>query len=1353
MLRGGNRGIVGFDPTTIPGCTVWFDAADPGTFGTSGTSLQTWRSKGSATCTASFTYNAPTVSTISGLSSIYFNGVSTMMNTNRIASYGATETTWITCAVNLTTLSASTPADACPIIATQGAGAERSIRYTCNVNATAYTVNTSVLRQTTGDNTNGVRGFIDTAAYFAGFTNGTMITSNTTAVTFQPGYNQGFVMGQWNVGWLNGYIYEILIYNRALSLGEYQSVEGYLSQKWGFSPAKAYVPTSIPGCALWLDGADPTGTGVAPANGATVSTWMDKSGNGRNASGGVSPTYNSSQKAITFNGSSWLTTSYSSVPTNETTFIVYQTTSAALANNCFMIGPTNIGGRLILSVNENDGFGLSFKIGSYGVANGSRIVQNQNQMYIGTITVASTTSYVYLNGTQGPSSTLTYSGTGTTQIGTAASGSGIYIGYIYEIVIYNTNLTTPQQQQIEGYLASKWGLQGSLALAHPNYLTTGNFVRALTLATTHPYYSLPPATRAFTPLDIPGCALWLDGADRSTFTGTTTITAWRDKSGNNLTLTATGTPTVTTVNGLNSLSFNGSSSFLLNPFTQTAGVRYISWFAVANVTNAASAVYACIVGTGYVSDNYTQNMMYIQPAGSLMIFYRITRGGTTKSTTIPLIAGNVLLSTAADFTAGNYQLFQNGIAGTLQTDGPTGVDTQAVILRVGHDGWGGDSYVEGTISEILLYTTPLTGAQRQQIEGYLANKWGLKASMPVFANPTSIPGCAMWLDGSDPAGTGVAPANNSAISTWVDKSGNGRNAVATSGTATFQTNIQNSLGSLLFSTQRYTVTYNSFPNSAYTFIILMYSTTANGYFISGPTDGYIYIGPRGGFFGTFTGIGSSTWNDTSTNTPNITTTNTWVIGDMVISGSLLSPFVNGTSQNTKTGTTGAINSFAIGTHGTINSEYFTGYAAEVLLYNTALSAAQRQQVEGYLAWKWGLQAQLPATHPFYATVPVPHPFNKVPPTIRQPALYSDVAPGNWAQDWQPYLRALTRANSTGVTVTTTNITGGATYGVGIFGQGAVLAPNGNMYGCPWGGGTSLLVLNPNTGTTSNLTGGATYVSNGWAGGVLAPNGNIYYAPSSATNILYLNPNTGVTSNITGGATFPATGTKWFGGVLAPNGNIYYSPLSSLNILVLNPTTGVTSNITGGATYPGGYAWAGGVLAPNGNIYFAPYSATNILVLNPDTGITSNITGAATYTGGGWVGGVLAPNGNIYFIPCNANNFLVLNPNTGVTSNLTGGATYIANGWYEGVLGSDGNIYGTPWYSSNIIVLNPNTGVTSNITGGATFTSAGWQGAVLAPNGNIYCFPTNATNILKITFSGLAQLPNSNYCLSAYTNKY
>ena len=45
------------------------------------------------------------------------------------------------------------------------------------------------------------------------------------------------------------------------------------------------------------------------------------------------------------------------------------------------------------------------------------------------------------------------------------------------------------------------------------------------------------------------------------------------------------------------------------------------------------------------------------------------------------------------------------------------------------------------------------------------------------------------------------------------------------------------------------------------------------------------------------------------------------------------------------------------------------YICEFLLYNGVLSLAQRQQVEGYLAWKWGIQAQLPANHPYVAGPP------------------------------------------------------------------------------------------------------------------------------------------------------------------------------------------------------------------------------------------------------------------------------------------------------------------------------------------------------------------------------------------------
>jgi hypothetical protein len=321
-----------------------------------------------------------------------------------------------------------------------------------------------------------------------------------TGLTTRTSTAQGFAIGaEWSGSAYGNTvstasIYEIIVYNQGLSTTQGQQVEAYLAQKWsltGSLPAghpgltsvlyrgvvnkltispyyTQFSPKSISGASLWLDGADPAGTGVVPANGATVSTWTDKSGSGYNATGGVSPTYNTSQRAIVFNGSSWLTTSYPSVPTNETAFIVYQTTSTAIANNCFMIGPTNTGGRLILSVNENDGFGLSFKIGSYGIANGSRIVQNQNQMYLGTTTVASTTSFVYLNGTQGPSSTLTYSGSGTTQIGTAVSGTAIYIGFIYEILIFNRLLSNPERQTIESYLAQKWGLTAALPASHIN---------------------------------------------------------------------------------------------------------------------------------------------------------------------------------------------------------------------------------------------------------------------------------------------------------------------------------------------------------------------------------------------------------------------------------------------------------------------------------------------------------------------------------------------------------------------------------------------------------------------------------------------------------------------------------------------------------------------------------------------------------------------------------------------------------------------------------------------------------------------------------------------------------------------
>ena len=49
--------------------------------------------------------------------------------------------------------------------------------------------------------------------------------------------------------------------------------------------------------------------------------------------------------------------------------------------------------------------------------------------------------------------------------------------------------------------------------------------------------------------------------------------------------------------------------------------------------------------------------------------------------------------------------------------------------------------------------------------------------------------------------------------------------------------------------------------------------------------------------------------------------------------------------------------------------YLKGDLGEVVIYSQALSTSNRQAIEGYLAWRWGLQANLPVSHPYYSAPP------------------------------------------------------------------------------------------------------------------------------------------------------------------------------------------------------------------------------------------------------------------------------------------------------------------------------------------------------------------------------------------------
>ena len=85
-------------------------------------------------------------------------------------------------------------------------------------------------------------------------------------------------------------------------------------------------------------------------------------------------------------------------------------------------------------------------------------------------------------------------------------------------------------------------------------------------------------------------------------------------------------------------------------------------------------------------------------------------------------------------------------------------------------------------------------------------------------------------------------------------------------------------------------------------------------------------------------------------------------------------YINGT-QDTLTGTIGSVNGSGVSANGLweIGSFYGYGYLngqlAEILVYPTVLSEADRQNVEGYLAHKWGMTGSLPSDHPYKTVAP------------------------------------------------------------------------------------------------------------------------------------------------------------------------------------------------------------------------------------------------------------------------------------------------------------------------------------------------------------------------------------------------
>ena len=957
-------------PLTIPGCQLWLDVTDSSTTVSSGsvTSITNKCTNTAATLSSTLpTYNS---SLINGLPGINFTG-SSFIRGNFSSAYtgsnlivfavGSLSSTITTAYARLVSFSVPGSLDYNSVervgailrqLQIQGISSYRNGGEIGSGTGIAYNTNYLFCTEFTGTTYN---------FYLNG--------SKTSTASSSGSFN----ISAWGVGYLADYggsddaaywkgsFGECITYLGSLTTAQRQTIENYLLNKWGISntssslisthpfksimPATSahFSPTSISGCQLWLDADD--------ALNFTGSTWNDKSGTNNHAVNGTPgtssmptvTTWSNGRRAARFvkeSKNSMKTTN--SIPIYVTYFIVARVQDVIGATGFGLLMVNNFDGQRQLRTNSTS-FPVSVfyftQTGGTNMVLGS-FSQGQGFLFSGTVTSGSAIGYS--NGVQIGTSGVNNSTPSRHYFG-SGDGDTAYVSVDFaEILIYDSVLTTSERQQVEGYLAHKWGLSLYLPV--------------------------------ISPLTIPGCQLWFDAADTSsmTFSGST-ITQWNDKSGNGRNATiASGRIGAVYSTALNAVNFATSNTgYITNYSASPTNETVFVVFNNSSPTNYNFILIGGVSGARSLAAGFTNTGSGTVGNLNTQVAWLVSTGGYTLGTTALV---------TSQFTTSTNSISLNG--GTAATGGAPGF-TAGRVTYLGVDATNPIFYYVGYAMEILFYNSILTTSQRQQVEGYLAKKWGISisatlpsphsfksfppASLPF--SPRNISGLQLWLDAADQSSMTLSGSN---VTQWSDKSGNGYVMTNNGGTTTIATASLNSLTTVYTPSGTNTRITNFVGRTKCTIFLVgkaassRYLLALNGGFLYTANDSLLYFSPpTGDYLDLVDSVSGS-----------IVSNNTWFIlciGYDNATNSTANPYtINGTTRSTTItprGTPGILTDQNITSTLYINSingtnSYDSVYTAEILYYNDTLTTSQRQQIEGYLAQKWGLIGLLPSSHPF-----------------------------------------------------------------------------------------------------------------------------------------------------------------------------------------------------------------------------------------------------------------------------------------------------------------------------------------------------------------------------------------------------
>lgn len=248
-------------------------------------------------------------------------------------------------------------------------------------------------------------------------------------------------------------------------------------------------------------------------------------------------------------------------------------------------------------------------------------------------------------------------------------------------------------------------------------LTVGN---TGVIANTYP--SLKTTTFDFNPLQIAGLSLWIDASDRNSYSVTgTTVNSIRDKSPRNWGLgTATTWITATFNTNYTAFQVNYTAGTIPTFPSGTLGVN--TAFALTTPFTTFVVAHANIsTQSGFIMDSATaaEFRPYIWLI-SMATPYANLAANYWQNPAIGTFGFVDGTNTAYTYPNGDTSV---QVVGTLATSTTNGI-------RIGNRGTDNQAW-PGLIAEILMYSGNLSLFDRQRVEGYLANKWGLRANLPA----------------------------------------------------------------------------------------------------------------------------------------------------------------------------------------------------------------------------------------------------------------------------------------------------------------------------------------------------------------------------------------------------------------------------------------------------------------------------------------------------------------------------------------------------------------------------------------------------------------------------------------------